>query len=180
MWEDVVCRKEEKEKENEQVGTQRINKPSEKIKIVKAMSRISFQKEGSSLQEFSVLTHICISDIAASQRWRWSPHAHVSPSLPVPVPVNDLVPLSPEETAESISHPILYYPCRWISNAKTLLSLTEGLPPAWRSTALLAPLCGCHHSQLFWCSLPMHTDQVELSVCEQCNVYKVKTTVIEG
>lgn len=68
MWEDVVCRKEEKENEKEQVGTQRINKPSEKIKIVKAMSRISFRKEGSSLQEFSILIYNCISDIAASQR----------------------------------------------------------------------------------------------------------------
>lgn len=53
MWEDVVYKKEEKEKENEQVGTQRINKPSEKIKIVIAMCKISFQKvdweEGRSL-----------------------------------------------------------------------------------------------------------------------------------
>lgn len=46
MEEDVVCRKEEKEKENGQDGAQRINKPAEKIKIVIAVSRISFWGEG--------------------------------------------------------------------------------------------------------------------------------------
>lgn len=40
-----MCRKEEKEKENGQDGAQRINKPAEKIKIVIAVSRISFWEE---------------------------------------------------------------------------------------------------------------------------------------
>lgn len=45
MWEDVAYRKEEKEKENGQEGSQRINKPAEKIKIFIAVSRISFWKD---------------------------------------------------------------------------------------------------------------------------------------
>lgn len=194
-----------KKKENGQEGAQKINKTAEEIKIVIAVFRISFWKEDwqegalcrcSGLQpqgEFLTLQSPRDEDDPLVQT------CEPFPVLLLPyyfrctsassswncvfVHMNDLFYLDTEETAQSIYCTIF---CSSVScippNSRTLFSPMESLtisPTACSSSAPLALPHYCCSSQLFWPALP-NIQTTEVSMCEQCNAFKAKPTVIKG